>query len=386
MVWTILFFLGISAVLYTYLGYPLILFLLTLWRRREGWPGFQELPRVTHVVAAFNEEMIMRRKIESLLELDYPRDLIEILVVSDASDDRTDSIVRSFDDPSVTLVSLPERSGKTVAQNVAIDKVGSEIVVFSDANSMLGSTSLKELIEPLSDPKVGCVAGALDYVSINSRKGFTGAGESIYTRYERLVRRLESKFGRLVGADGGLYALRRSLYENLAGNIISDLTEPLRIADKGFRTVFAPNATYSEEIPSKGSRELFMRRVRIFSRAVFALWSNRSLLNPFHNFPMTWQIVSHKLFRWLLFLPLLLLLISNIFLLGESPVFTVVFVLQCIYYVFAAIGLGLEGKEFPLRRLFTLPASFFVVNLACAVAFYKFIKGDRYVYWKPRGG
>ena len=292
----------LGIILYVYLGYPALLWMIGRFQRHEV---YQEdiTPSVSLIISAFNEARVIRAKLENSLALDYPVDRLDVFVVSDASTDDTNAIVKEYASLGVTLLRLPQRLGKTGGLNAVMQVVRSDIVVFSDANILYDKEAIRCLARNFADPAVGCVTGDSCYLNLASSAAHVQ--ENTYWGYERLVRTLESRIGSTVGGDGAIFAIRRTLYTPLRAAAINDLVTPLQIVAQGYRAVFEPKALGFE--PSAGNfKSEFRRKRRIVNRSWQGVLSMPEILNPKHVGLFAWQVWSHKLVRWLM-LPLVVI-------------------------------------------------------------------------------
>jgi len=254
-----LFWIFIGGVLWTYVGYPLLLLVLARFARRNLTRAPFE-PSVSLVIAAYNEENDIRQKLTNSLQLDYPRDKLQIIVASDCSTDRTHDIVREFENKGVALVILPERGGKTAAQNAAVKKARGEIIVFTDATTQLHRRTVKDLVGGFADPQVGCIGAELEYVTVEGTA--VGKGGTTYWRYEKKLKELESTVNSLTGVSGCLYAIRASVYTPIDPDLISDFVVTSEVFAKGYTTAYACGAIAQEKTHEDTSKEFDMR-VRI---------------------------------------------------------------------------------------------------------------------------
>ncbi len=292
---TLLWWISIAALAYVYIGYAAAIWLLVRFRGVAPVRREDVTPRLSIVISAHNEAAVIREKLENTLQLDYPRELLEIAVVSDASTDATDAIVRAYADRGVTLYAQPERRGKTAGLNRTIPQLTGEIVVFSDANAMYRSDALRMLVRNFADPDVGCVTGEARYMT--GAPTAADVGERMYWNYEIQLKRLETAVGSVVGGDGAIYAIRRNLWRELPETAINDFLNPLQIVAGGWRAVYEPDAVCFEETAGGMARE-FRRRVRIISRSWRAIFQARSVLNPFRVGFFMVSVLSHKILRW----------------------------------------------------------------------------------------
>lgn len=371
----ILFWTMAALVAYVYAGYPLVLLLVRSVGGRRAVRTGEHRPPVTLIISAYNEASIIGEKLANSLALDYPRDALEILVVSDASSDGTDAIVESITDPRVKLLRMPERGGKTVGLNEAVSHARGDILVFSDANAMYRQDSLLRLAGNFADPQVGAVVGESTY---SAAEAGADEDESLYWRYEVMIKRLESAVGSVVGGDGAIYAVRKHLYRDMRADALSDFVNPLQIVQAGYRCVYEAQARSVEKAAGDFDRE-FRRKVRIVNRAWRALMSLRGLLNPFRFGFFAFELFSHKLLRWLVPLFLLTLLMANAALVGRHRIYDLGLSMQLVLYGLAAVGYALRRRRLP--RVVAIPFYFVMVNLASARGIAEAYLGKTYTTW-----
>jgi len=380
----VLFWFCTFLVVYAYIGYPMCLKLLSKVPNKI-LKNDQHLPSVSILIAAYNEEKDIANTLQNKIELDYPKDKLEILVVSDESEDRTDEIVKQFAEKTpinVRLIRQSPRAGKTSGLNLLVPEAIGEILVFSDANSIYEERALKSLVRNFNDPAVGYVTGKMVYAHKDG--SLVGDGCSSYMKYENWLRERETRIGSIVGVDGGIDAMRKDLYEPLRADQLPDFVQPLKVVEKGRRVVYESNALLREVALEEPGREYTMR-VRVSLRALWAMHDMRTLLNPFKFGKFSIQLISHKLLRYLAFIPLLLCLVTNLALLPESPVYLLTILAQVVFYSFAWLGMLNQGRaDSPVY--FTLPYYFSLLNIACAHATFRYLKGEKQVIWKPRAG
>ena len=291
-----LFFVCSAVLVYPYVGYPLVLWLIIRVRGVRTVRRGDRVPSATLIVSAYNEAAVIRQKIENALALDYPKDRLEIVVVSDASSDATDAIVREYAGRGVRLARQAERRGKTAGLNDVVPQAAGEIVVFSDANAMYAPDALRMLVRNFADPAVGCVTGEARYTE--SLQTAADLGERAYWNYEMQVKRLETAVGSMVGGDGAIYAIRKECWQQLPDDAINDFLNPLQIVGKGWRAVYEPEAVCFEETAGRMRTE-YRRRIRIVSRSWRAVFQARTVLNPFRVGFFAFSLISHKVLRWL---------------------------------------------------------------------------------------
>lgn len=366
--------LSLFALCQTYLLYPIT---LLLSRREEPSTSTVEDgdPSVALVIAAYNEEAVIAGKIENSLALEYPD--LEIVVFSDGSSDRTDEIVRSYADEGVRLERIEGRVGKTACQNRVVEGLDCDIVVFSDANGQYEPDAIDALVEGF-EPGVGCVVGELRY-----RNGTGVEGESIYWRYERLVKRLESRFHSLIGANGSIYAVRRESYVPLPTGAISDFAEPLAIASRGERAVYAPGAVAWEHTAESVDEELD-RRIRIITRSWHTVSSFSELLDPRRYPRLSYQLFSHKLLRWLSPVSLVVAFVSSLVLASRSDTRLprILLLGQVGYYALALCGWLADRYGVAAPTVVHVPYYFVVANYGMLVGLRNFLADRRIVAWE----
>jgi len=369
---------SLAVLFYVYAGYPLLVFVLAHLRPKKVTRAAIS-PTVTVLITAFNEENSIAAKIENTLKLRYPAEKIEILVASDGSTDRTDEIVKSFAASGVKLFRQEGRVGKTVTQNNAVERASGEIILFSDATTHYSTDVLHKLLPVFADASVGCVAGRLIYQDPTETN--VGTGARSYWNYETLLKNAESDACSLIGASGCLYAVRKAAYEPMYAAACSDFLICTLLYRKGLRSVFEPQATCYEMTNEQASDEMRMR-VRVISQTFTDLWQNRDMMNPLRSGFYAVELISHKLLRYCVPLLLLLAFVSNGLLAVSSSFFTVIFALQAAFYLAAFFGwlLELTGKR---TTLFVLPLYFVLANIASVIAFFQFLRGERYAAWEP---
>ena len=372
----IIFWLTLGIIFYTYFGYPLFILLLSLFINHEIKKGEIE-PNVTVLITAYNEEKNIVAKLENTLSLDYPKEKLEIIVASDASEDKTDQIVREFSGRGVILHRVEGRVGKTETQNQTVKIAKGDIVIFSDATTKYKKDAIRKIVRNYDDPSIGAVSGRYEYV--NPTGAPVGLGTILFWKYENSVKSGQTRIETVTGCCGCIYSVRKSLYEPLPREIISDLVEPLKILEKGYRIAFEPEAVAYEET-TETSEEEFGMRVRVISRGMVGLWYMRKLFNPFKYGFVTFQLFSHKVLRWMIPFLLPFLLISNLFLVGY-PFYTLTFVAQILFYI-GAMGGYLLDKMGKKAKLLALPLYYCVVNAASVAAFFRTIFGKKAIVWE----
>ena len=374
----ILFWTACVTLVYVYVLFP---FAVRLLARRFG-TGVSEadLPlSVSIIVTAYNEEKGILAKLENLLALDYPRELMDIIVASDASSDATDQLVRDCGSDRVQLLRIEGRQGKTNCQNAAATIAHGEIIVFTDATTRLDAGALRALVRRFDSADVGCVAGRLMYVS--TTENVTGRGGEAYWDYEIKLRMSESALGSLVGVSGCLYAVRRSAYRAINPNLISDFVISMKMREQSLRTVLAANAVCYEETLNRGTHEMSMR-VRVAIRSINALICERRFLNPWRYGFFAWQLWSHKLLRYASPFLWLIALGANLALALKHPLYTVLLVCQIAIVLAGIVGFALQSRLAKLGLL-SRPYYLLLTNIASFLAALRYARGERMVTWKP---
>ena len=373
-----IFWLSVAAIGYAYVGYPVLLVVLSRLRPKPVKSGHWT-PSVTVIIAAYNEERDLAAKLENTLALDYPPSQLEIIVTSDCSSDRTDEIARSFATRGVRLHRQEERHGKTAAQNAAVTKARGEIIVFSDATTHYRPDVLRLMIPAFADSSVGCVTGRVIYQ--DDKDSNVGSGTQSYWNYEFFLKKHESAVCSLIGVCGCMYAVRASAYVPLYNEACSDFIIATTMVEQGLRAVYVPEAVCTEEPNRQAKREL-AARVRIISQTFSDLWRNRAVLNPFRSGFYAVQLWSHKLMRYLVPVFLIAIFFASAFLATRNAFYAAVFVMQVAFYLAALVSWMLE-KLGVTSGLLALPQYFVITNLASLIAFVKFLTGERYTRWEP---
>lgn len=370
-----IFWLSFAFLAYTFFGYPLLLWLLSLLRHRAHRRA-EIFPAVSLIIAVHNEAAGIARKLENCMELDYPQDKLEILVASDGSQDSTAEIVRRFAGDRILLVELPERRGKHYAQMVARDSSRGEILVFSDCSIHLPPDALRKIVSNFADPAVGCVSSE-DRV-ITAKDALQGEGS--YIGFEMWLRRLESRVGSLVGASGSFFAVRHELCSEWHPGQSSDFFIPLHTAERGLRTVVDPESVGQYGL-TRSEKAEFQRKVRTIVHGLDVLFHHLALLNPFRYGLFSWQLASHKLARWMAPFAAVLLLVASAFLWNAGPLYHAVLVAQAALYLTGFVALAV--KSLANVRPFRLASFFLLGNAATLTAWLQFGLGERYVSWEP---
>ncbi len=282
---------------YVYIGYPVLLIILDKLAKCKALMIADIEPSVSLIVSCYNEVDVIEQKIRNCLALDYPLQQLEVIFVSDGSDDGTDERVKQYRSEGIKLIRQEGRLGKTLGLNLALAEAVGEMVVFSDANAMYKADAIKKLVRNFHDPSVGYVVGAAIYR--DEEESSSGASENAYWQYEMFIKKIESKLHSVVGGDGAIYAIRKSLYESLDQEDINDFVNPLQIIAKGYRGIFDADAICYEQTAGNFDKE-GRRKQRIVNRSFSGLLKNKTVLNPFKFGFFSFEILSHKLLRWLI--------------------------------------------------------------------------------------
>ena len=318
-------------------------------------------------------------KLDNLLAVDYPGELLNVIVASDASSDSTDALVREFGSERVQLLRVEGRKGKTACQNAAAAIADGEILIFTDATTRLDAGALRALVRGFHAADVGCVAGRLTYVS--RTENVTGKGGETYWDYETKLRIAESTLGSLIGVSGCLYAVRRRAYRAINPALISDFVISMMMREQGLRTVLATDAVCYEETLNRGTHELSMR-VRVAIRSINALICERRFLNPVRHGTFAWQLWSHKLLRYASPFLWLIILGTNFALAPKHPLYAAILACQSVVILAGILGFVLQSRLARLGML-SQPYYFLLTNMASLIAAFRYVGGERMVTWKP---
>lgn len=378
----ILFWLSLALVFYTYIGYGLLIFVLSkIWGENETptTPIDNELPEVTLIVAAYNEEKFIKAKIENSLSLDYPSSKLNLWIVADGSTDRTVEFSNAYSKAVVHF--SPERKGKIHAVNRVFAEIKTPIVIFSDANTKLNPLALKNIVRHFADPKVGGVAGEKRIVAHESDNA-SGSGEGLYWKYESALKTMDSKFTTAVGAAGELFAVRTALYEKPDANaIIEDFVTSMKIVAAGYRFAYEPDA-YAIETASASINDEWKRKVRISAGGIQSIIWLTPLLNIFKYGWVSWQYVSHRALRWSLApLSLLILFVANLALIPSSNFYLITFIGQCAFYILALAGHTMRNNKISIKGFF-VPYYFAMMNLSVFAGAIRLVRKQQSVVWE----
>ena len=379
-----LFWVCLFIIFYAFVGYGIFLFVLLLLKRLVYKPestlySFTELPSVTLIIAAYNEESIIREKIENTLLLSYPLNKLNYIVVTDGSTDNSAVIVAEY--PQIILMHREGRTGKINAVHRAMQQVNTEIVIFTDANTFLNQDALINISRHYKNQLVGAVAGE-KRVRIDQKSDAT-AGEGIYWKYESKLKKWDSDLNSVVGAAGELFSIRTSLYEPVEKDtLLDDFIISMRIAAKGFKIVYEPEA-FAMETSSENIKEELKRKVRIAAGGIQSILRLKELLNVFRYPILSFQYISHRVLRWTV-IPFLIIFVFalNILIIirGSSVLYLIFFSGQIIFYMAAALGWLLEKRQLRNKFLF-IPYYFVLMNYAVLAGIKRFYTGAQQVTW-----
>ncbi len=390
MMLVLLFWFLLIILLYTYIGYALILYVFLklkgLFSYQKNWePDSEYEPEVCLFVTAFNEKDYVHQKVENSFSLNYPKEKIQYLWITDGSDDGTPELLKKY--PELEVHHSPERCGKMHAMNRGIKFVRTPIIIFSDSNTFLGKESIREIVAKFSRTEIGCVAGEKRIV--NKRFDVAaGAGESLYWKMESWIKNMDAELCSAVGAVGELFAIRTELFEEVeTDTLLDDFVISLRIVQKDYHIAYAPKA-YAEESASLNVKEEMKRKIRIAAGGIQTIFRLKDLLNPFRYGLFSWQYFSHKVLRWtlapvslFLFLPVNLTLVFQQNGWGTFTFYSAIFYFQLLCYLLAAIGWFLENRSIRQKILF-VPYYFVSINYAATRGIFRYFKGKQSVNWE----
>lgn len=385
MIIKIIFWIALFIIVYNYILYGILLsflifFRTLIWRRDLKLPPV-DLPDLTLVVAVFNEEQILEKKIRNTLSLNYPADKLHFIFVTDGSTDSSNMIIQKY--PRIQLIYKNERRGKVAAINHAMESVKTPIVVFCDANTILNQDCLEQLAQHYIDPKVGAVAGEKKVIDLTEEIDVAGAGEGLYWKYESLLKKLDSEYYTVVGAAGELFSMRTNLYQPVEEFVLlDDFVISLRICKMGFRVLYEPAATAIESSSASLAEEK-KRKVRIGAGGFQSIWMLRSLLNIFKYGKLSFQFISHRVLRWAVcpfMLPIIF--ISNLYIstFHGNIFYNALFILQILFYLSALLGYILSKMNSKIK-IFYVPFYFVFMNTCIYLGLARFLRGNQSVLW-----
>ncbi len=382
--WTLLF-----IIIYTYVGYGILLYLIIKIRRflkigKRAEIDHSYEPEVTLFIAAYNEKDYVAAKMRNSLELEYPKEKLNIVWITDGSNDGTPEILKGY--PNTVVHHLCARNGKIGAMNRGMEFVKTPIVVFSDANTMLGKESIRRIVNLFGNETVGCVSGEKRIVNKESDAA-SGAGEGLYWKYESALKKWDAELYSVVGAAGELFAIRTKLYRHVEKDtLLDDFVISLRVAQEGYTIQYDPEA-YAIETASTNVKEELKRKIRISAGGIQSIVRLRSLLNIFKYGTLSFQYISHRVLRWTLTPLCLLVLIPISFILAYNEglfndgLYSILFWMQVFFYCAALLGWFLENRSTRIKVLF-VPYYFFIMNLSVILGFIRYISDNQSVNWE----
>jgi biofilm PGA synthesis N-glycosyltransferase PgaC len=383
----IFFWVCLAVIFYSYLGYALIIW---VYLKIKSWFIKQPIteqddtyePPVTLIVAIYNEEVFIRKKIENTFQINYPADKLKILFTADGSTDNTVKIINEY--PKIQLLFKPGREGKVAAINRTMPHVTTPIVIFCDANTLLNSNCIREIVKHYKDEKIGAVAGEKKIVDLSDEKNIAGAGEGLYWKYESFIKQLDARFYTVVGAAGELFSLRTNLFEPVQTNVLlDDFIISLKICRKGYRVMYEPKA-FATEAPSLTMKDEQKRKIRISAGGFQSVFMLKDLLNIFKYGKLSFQYISHRVLRWCLcpfLLPLVFICNLIIYTHNCGFIYSLVLIMQILFYAMATIG-WLASLKNQKIKIFYVPYYFAFMNVALYFGFARFITNKQTVLWE----
>lgn len=377
----VLFWILIFFVVYTYIGYPILLLVISYFKnlRKVDVVNKEYEPTVTLFVTAYNEEDYVDVKVANSIAIDYPKEKVKYVWVTDGSDDNTNNLLKKY--PFIKVYFQPERNGKINAMNRGMQFVNSEIVIFSDGNTILSKDTIREIVNSFKNDNVGCVAGE-KRIEMSDKDAAATTGEGFYWKYESWVKELDAKTGSCVGAAGELFAIRKDLFFNVPEDtVLDDFIISLTIAMKGLKIDYSPKA-YAKEKASANIAEEMKRKVRIAAGSIQSLIRLKALLNIFKYGFLSFQYFSHKIMRWIVTpFSLVILFPVNILLANNSSFYAFILIVHLLFYFFVSVGMFLSNRKIKFGILF-VPYYFFIANLSMWLGFFRYIKGSQSVNWE----
>ena len=365
----IFFWMGVFLVFYTYIGYGMLLWVLVKMKRfvkgkavKAALPADEDLPHVTFMVCAYNEQDVVDMKMENTLQFDYPHDKLHIMWVTDGSTDATNDRLSRY--PGVEIVFSPERKGKTAALNHGISMVKTDLTIMTDANTMVNPEAVREIVRCFQDPQVACVAGEKRVMARHEGQA-AAEGEGLYWKYESALKKMDSELYSAMGAAGELNAIRTRLYQPMPENaLLDDFVMSMRMVDQGYRIAYSPDA-YAMEYGSADLNEESKRKRRIAAGGLQSIWWLRSMMNPLRNPMVAFQFLSHRVLRWSITPVALLALIPlnvAVVMMKAGTVYNIIWALQLLFYLAAFIAWIME-RQGRKNKLLYVPYYFLFMNL-----------------------
>ncbi len=382
----IIFWVSLFIVVYSYVLYGVLVWVLIICRnfflkKAKRVFDLSFLPSVSLVIATYNEEEIIRKKILNTFELDYPKNKLEIYFVTDGSTDDTNNILNSYE--GINVLFRPERKGKVAAINHAMEYVNTPFVIFCDANTFLNKACIKEMVKHYIYESTGAVAGEKKVIDLSDKNNAAGSGEGIYWKYESLLKRLDANFFTVVGAAGELFSMRTDLYEPVDTNILlDDFMISMNICKKGYRVMYEAFA-FAMESPSVSIREEQKRKIRISAGGFQSIYLLKDLLNIFKYGKLSFQYISHRVLRWAVcpfLLPIILILNLVIYFFSFEKIFSYLLLAQLLFYFTAITGWIFAQRNIKLK-IFYIPYYFLFMNIALYAGLFRFLNKKQSVLW-----
>jgi biofilm PGA synthesis N-glycosyltransferase PgaC len=381
----IVFWIGLFVIVYTFVGYGFVLFLLVSIKRFFKKPFIfrvdADLPTVSILIAAYNEEVLIEQKIDNTLALDYPSEKLQIIIVTDGSTDQTAAKVSRYS--SVSLLHSNDRAGKMAAIKRAMPFVEGQVILFTDANTFLNKAAVKELVKHYQNNRVGAVAGE-KRIHVEEAADASSAGEGFYWKYESLLKRWDYELYSNVGAAGELFSIRTELYEPVESDtIIDDHMIAMRIAEKGFIIAYEPGA-YAVETASENAKEELKRKIRIAAGGIQSIVRLKKAANPFYYPVLTFQYISHRVLRWTI-TPLLMIMVfvlnGLIVFQANSLLYLILFLGQLFFYLLSLAGYYFENRNIRVKALF-VPFYFCMMNYAVLAGILRYFRKNQSAAWE----
>ena len=370
-----IFFVSIMLIVYAYFGYPISLYILGRIVNKNNKKE-NIIPNVTIIITVYNEEKKIEIKLLNTLLIRYPKDKLQIIISSDGSNDKTVEIAKKYEKYGIEVLNLQKRAGKENAQKEAVKFAKGDILVFTDVATMLEPDGIKQIVSNFADSSVGSVSSEDRLLGKDGKV----SGEGFYVRYEMWLRRLESMVNSVVGLSGSFFAARKIICDDFSGNMQSDFRTVFNSIKKGFRCVSDPNAIgiYSDV---KDKNQEYDRKVRTVLRGITVFFNHLELLNIFKYGLFSYQLFCHKLLRWMVPVLLIIVFISNAFIVLNSSVYLIVFLVQLIFYGIAVVGC--TTNRFESKKYSKIPRYFLIVNASILTAWWRYIRRHRVVLWNP---
>jgi len=379
-----IFWFFIFVLIYIYIGYPCLLFLISRIKKTHPLPRTKIYPKVSLIIAAYNEENVIRKRIENILTLDYPKDNLEVIIASDGSTDKTNDIVLEYKKNGIILNLLPQRKGKMAALNETVKKANGDILIFSDADILFKNDNIEKLVHSFVDPAVGCVSGIKKIIDIRSS---AESSENLYWKYEFFLKLLENKIGSLVSSVIGCnFAIRKNLYVPLEEKTTAeDLALPIICISQGYKVVMEPHAISYEKLVPDFKTE-FLRKIRIIKGGLHAIGSVKNKIKYLDKLSF-FELFSHKVLRW--YAPFFLigtLLVNSLL---QHGFYLLFLFFQIIFYFLSLIGWFIQDKNINFRvkilnKIFSIPFYFSAMNAASLIGIFEYTlkKHKGWVSWE----